>query len=194
MKMSSRWAAGVGLMCALVSPARVSAAELTAFQLIKEGNRYVGEQAKDKVVQMRAEKSIGGLTPTIWHIVYYDPTATLKATEVKLGAGKMLDVKRPLRLLEPISGADEPLDRRKLKVDSDKAIKKAVQNPLLDKLKVTATAPKLERGSDGRPVWKVRVWAAKPRAPGADVDLGEVILSATDGVVVKNDLHIERVD
>ena len=42
------------------------AGDMTAYQLIKEGNRYVGEDAKDKVVQIRSEKSIGVLTPNIW--------------------------------------------------------------------------------------------------------------------------------
>src|SRR6185312_13577279 len=74
------------------------ARDLTAFQLIKEGNRYVGEQAKDKVVQIRSDKSIGSLIPTIWYIIYYDPTAALKSVEVKFGSGQMLDVKRPFRL------------------------------------------------------------------------------------------------
>src|SRR5438874_13399560 len=96
------WAAGAA-----------KAAEVTAFDLIKEANRYVGEQAKDKVVQIRSEKSVGSLTPNIWYVVLYDPTATLKAQEVKFGAGKMLSVKRPMRLLEPVTGGDTPLDRSK---------------------------------------------------------------------------------
>src|SRR6476660_680472 len=78
---------------------RASGAEPTAFELIKEGNRYVGEHVRDHVVQIRSEKSIGGLAPTIWYIVYYDSPANLKATELKFGAGKMMDVKRPTRLL-----------------------------------------------------------------------------------------------
>src|SRR4051794_26649057 len=87
------------ILLALTQVAR--AADLTAFDLIKEGNRYVGEEAKDKVVQIRSEKSIGTLTPTIWFIVFYDPDATFKATEVKFGAGRKMDVKRPMRMLEP---------------------------------------------------------------------------------------------
>ena|SRR5438093_1194659 len=70
-------------------------AELTAFELIKEANRYVGEQSKDKVVQIRSEKSVGSLTPVVWFVVLYDPTATLKAAEVQFAAGKMVGVKRP---------------------------------------------------------------------------------------------------
>src|SRR5690242_116300 len=87
------------------------AADSTAFDLIKEGNRYVGEQSKDKIVQIRSEKSVGTINPNVWYVVYYDPTATLKSVEVKFGAGKMLSVKRPLRLLEPVTGGDVPLDR-----------------------------------------------------------------------------------
>src|SRR6266516_2519067 len=179
-----------------------NAGEPTAFDLVKEGNRHLGEEAKGKVVQIRSEKSVGGLTPNIWYVVYYDSTATLKAVEVKFGAGKMLDVKRPLRLLEPVTGGDTPLDRDRLKVDSDRAIKTALKEPLLQKLKVTATQLKLERVGEGvlgvrgtgEPVWKIKLWAAKLKKPNQDADIGEVWLSATDGKAVKNDLHIERVN
>lgn len=183
-------------------PLAASAAEPTAFELIKEGQRYVGEQAKDKIVQIRSEKSIGTLTPNIWYVVFYDPTATLKATEVKFGAGKMLGVKRPMRLLEPVTGGNVPMDRDKLKVDSDAAIKAALAEPLLQNLKITATRLKLERASEGllgqggtgQGVWKVTLWAAKLRNPARDADIGEVWVSATDGKVVNTDLHINRVD
>ena len=48
------------------------AAEPTALQLVKEGNKHVGEDARDKVVQIRSDKSIGSLTPNVWYMVYYD--------------------------------------------------------------------------------------------------------------------------
>src|SRR3954466_195476 len=179
-----------------------SAAEPTAFELIKEANRYVGEQAKDKVVQVRSEKSVGSLTPNIWNVVLFDPTATMKAQEVKFGAGKMLEVKRPFRLLEPAFGADKQMDKEKLKVDSDAAIKTAMEEPLLKNLKISATQLKLEQSNDsalgtgntGQGFWKVKLWAAKLRDPSRDADIGEVWISALDGKVVKTDLHINRVD
>ena len=178
------------------------AAEPTAFELVKEANRYVGEQAKDRVVQVRSEKSIGTLTPNIWYVVLFDPTATMKAQEVKFGAGKMLEVKRPFRLLEPAFGGDKQMDKEKLKVDSDAAIKTAMEEPLLKNLKITATQLKLEQSNDsalgtgntGQGIWKVRLWAAKLRDPSRDADIGEVWVSALDGKVVKTDLHINRVD
>jgi hypothetical protein len=168
--------------------------ELTAFQLVKEGNRYIGEQAKDKVVQIRSEKSIGSTVPNIWRVVYYDPTATFKSVEVKFGAGRMLDVKRPFRVLEPITRRDQPLETAKLHIDSDKAIQIALNEPLLERLTVKATAAELQRGETGLPAWKIRVWAAKLRRPEQDVNIGEVILSAEDGQVLKNNLRISRVD
>ncbi|MDB6017525.1 MAG: hypothetical protein JWR19_2014 [Pedosphaera sp.] len=169
------------------------AAELTAFQLIKEGNRHVGEDAKDKVVQLRSEKSVGSLVPNIWYVVFYDPDATFKATEVKFGAGKKLEVKRPTRLLEPISGDDKKLDRKKMNVDSDKALESAMADPLLTNLKVVASQMWLERSDDG-PRWKVRLWALKLRNPEKDADIGDMYISADDGKVLRRDLHINKVD
>ena len=190
------------LAAILLSGYGARADEPTAFDLIKEGNRYVGEQAKDRIVQIRSEKSIGTLTPNIWYVVFYDPTASLKAVEVKFGAGKMLAVKRPMRLLEPVTGGDLPLDRDKLKIDSPEAIKTALKEPLLQNLKITATQLKLDRlgegvmgqGGTGQGVWKVRLWAAKLRNPNRDADIGEIWVAALDGKVIKDDLHINRVD
>ena len=185
---------GLSLCLLTLTLGRLEAGEPTAFDLVKEANRYVGEQAKDKVVQLRSEKSIGGLSPSIWYVVLYDPTASLKAVQVKFGGGKMLDVKRPMRLLEPVTGGNKPLDRAKLKVDSDRAIQTAVKEPVLDHVKVRAVAAKLERGELDLPVWKIRIWADRLKEPHKDVDLGEVHVGAEDGKVVKNDLHINRVD
>jgi hypothetical protein len=181
---------------------RVAHAEdLSAFQLITEGNRYVGEQSRDKVVQIRSERSTSGLTPNVWFVVFYDPTAALKAAEVKFVGGKMVDVSRPLRLLEPISGADQPLDRTKLKVDSNKALQIVQDDSTLKNVKLYATQLKLERvgegvlglSNTGEPVWKVKLWAKKVGGP-SDKDIGEIWISANDGKVVKNDLHVDRLN
>jgi len=173
-----------------------TAEEMTAFDLIAEGNRYVGEQSKDRVVQVRSDKSIGSLIPTIWHVVYHDPDATLKAIEVKFGAGKKLDVTRPIRLLEPITKGDEPLTRDQLKIDSDKAVEIASREPLLEKLTLKSARLILERRSndDSTPVWKVRLWAAKLKNPNDNVDVGEVVISADDGKVLKSDLKPNKID
>ncbi|TAL04984.1 MAG: hypothetical protein EPO07_04360 [Verrucomicrobia bacterium] len=169
------------------------AGEPTAFELIKEGNRYVGEQSKDKVVQIRSEKSVGTLTPNIWYVVYYDSDATFKSTEVKFGAGKKMTVKRPARVIEMGTGDDKTLDRAKFKVDSDKAIKIALAEPLLKSLTIKATRLILQRGDQG-PVWKVTLWAAKLKNPNADADIGSVYVASDTGEVARLDLHINRVD
>lgn len=189
-----QWLKSAILAALLASTAgAVRAGELTAFQLIHEGDRYVGEEAKDQVVQIRSEKSIGSLTPNIWFIVFYDPDASLKATEVKFGGGKKLDVKRPFRLLEPVTGEDKKLDRKKFNTDSDQALRIATQDPLLTNLKLTASQMWLDRGDDG-PTWKVRLWAEKLRNPSRDADIGDIYINAEDGKVVRRDLHVNRVD
>ena len=138
----------------LVGASVAQAADPTAFDLVKLGDQFVGVQSKDKVVQIRSEKSVASLTPNIWYVVYYDPDATLKAVEVKFGAGQKMDVSHPLRLLEPITGADKVLDSAKLKVDSDKALKIALSQPLLKNLSLKATHLWLEHG-DNCPQWLV---------------------------------------
>jgi hypothetical protein len=174
----------------------VMAKDMTAFELVKEGNRYIGEQSKDRVVEIHSEKSIGSLNPDIWYVVYYDPDATLKAVQVKFGAGEKLDVKRPARLLESLSKSDQPLAREKLKVDSNEALKIATREPLLGKLTLKASRLTLERhdSDDDTPVWKVRLWAAKLSNPNDNADVGEVWVSADDGKVLKSDLEPEHVD
>ena len=169
------------------------AGEPTALELIKEGNRYVGEESKDKVVQIRSEKSIGTLTPNIWYVVFYDPDATFKSTEVKFGAGKKMKVTRPMRVIELGTGDDKKLDRSKLKVDSDEAIRIATAEPLLKPLTLKATQLWLQRSEEG-PVWKVRLWAAKLKHLNDNVDIGDVYVNAEDGKVIRTDLHINRVD
>ena len=172
---------------------RIKAEEATAFELIKEGNKHVGEDAKDRVVQIRSEKSIGSLVPNIWYVVYYDPDASLKATEVKFGGGKKLAVKRPNRLLEPITGSHKQISRERLKLDSDKAIDIATKDPLLKNVKLTNTQLWLERGDDV-PQWKVRLWAERLRNSGRTAEIGDVIISAEDGKVLERNLHINRID
>ncbi len=167
--------------------------DATAFQLIKRGNDYVGVQSKDKVVQIRSEKSLGSLTPNIWYMVYYDPDSLFKAVEVKFGAGQKMDVSHPGRLLERFTNYKDPLSRAKLKIDSDTAIKIATTQPLLAKLTLKATQLWLEHGDDG-PQWRVKLWAAKLQNPSDDADIGTVILSATDGSLIKADLHPNSVE
>jgi hypothetical protein len=183
----------LGVLLMLASAGWVMAAEPTAFSLMKQGDKYIGEQSKDKVVQIRSEKSVGTLTPNIWYVVYYDPDATLKAVEVKFGAGQKMDVSHPLRLLEPVTGADKMLDPAKLNVDSDKALAIAKTQPLLKNLTLVASQMWLQHSDQG-PQWKIKLWAAKLKNPGDQADVGDVYLSTADGSVVRSDLHPNSVN
>ena len=169
------------------------AADPTAFDLVKLGDQYVGVQSKDKVVQIRSEKSVAALTPNIWYVVYYDPDATFKAVEVKFGAGQKMDVSHPGRFLEVFTDDKKQLDAAKLKIDSDAAIKIATAQPLLKNLTLKATQLWLEHGDNG-PQWRVKLWAAKLKDPNDDADIGIVILSGDDGSIIKSDLHPNSVD
>ena len=172
----------------------VLAADPTALSLIKDADEYVGKDVQGKVVEIRSDKSIASTTPNIWYVVYYDKDATFKTAEVKFGAGKKMDVKHPMRG-SPFSYINDKnlLDQKAIKIDSDKAIKTALSDPLLDKLTIRATQLWLDR-VDNVETWRVRIWAQKLRHPNDDANIGEVTLSAVDGKVIKSDLHIDRVD
>jgi hypothetical protein len=164
-----------------------------AFELVKLGDQYVGIQSKDRVVQIRSDKSIASLTPDIWYVVYYDPDATFNAVEVKFGAGQKMDVSHPGRVLELFSDDKRPLDPAKLVVDSDEALKIASTQPILKNLTLRASQLWLEHGDLG-PQWRVKLWAAKLSDPSDSVDIGTVILSADDGSLIKVDIHPGSVD
>jgi hypothetical protein len=185
---------GTCLVCLLaVSLQTALPSEPTAFALVKEGNRYVSQDAKNRLVQIRSDKSVGGLTPNVWYIVYYDPDATAKATEVKFAGGKKVTVKRPMRVLELLTSEKEELPKEKLKVNSDRAIAIAAGVPMLKGLKLAATRLELERWGD-LPVWKVHLWAQTSRKAHKTAEIGEVFVAAEDGKVVKNNLDLTHLD
>lgn len=168
------------------------AADPTALELIKEGNRFIGEQSRDKVLSIRSDKSVAGLTPAIWYVSYYDPDVTSKRVEVKFGVGRQMGINRSWRPLGGGGAMEKIMDLTKLKVDSDRAIKIAAAEPLLAKLTIKATQLWLEKEA-GTPVWKVRLWAAKLSKPDSTAELGDMFISAETGEVIKSDLHINKV-
>lgn len=169
----------------------VRAEDTKAFDLIKEGNRYVADDVKDKVVQIRSERSVSGLMPNVWYVVYNDEDATFKIAEVKFEGGKKSSVKRPVRPLELTAANKEIMDKRRMNVDSDKVLATATGDSTLSGIKIKSTQFWLQTRDDGV-VWKVRLWAEKPDHPGDQTDIGDIYISADDGKVTHRDLHLER--
>jgi hypothetical protein len=169
-----------------------SASQMTAFALVKEGDKVISPQAKDRIMQIHSEKSAGSLAPDVWHIEYYDPTAAFKTTEVTFVAGKVTEIKRPRHLFDSLAGARQ-LDWKKLKVNSDRALAIAMKEPLLKKLHLRATQFWLERTAIGS-TWKIRFWAARLGKPDQTVEIGDLYLSSTTGKILKTDLHTQNAD
>ncbi len=169
------------------------ARELTAFELIKAGDPYLGIQSKDKVLQIRSDKSVAALTPDIWHVTYYDPSAAMKSVEVKFGGGNEMEISHPVHPFQLPYNERDILNKSKLKVDSDEALKKARSQPLLEKITLKASQMTLDRSDEG-PIWKIRFWAARLSNPDKQVDLGTITISAANGSIVKSDLRPDKVD
>ena len=92
-----------------------------------------------------------------------------KVVEVKFGAGLKLEVNRPLKLFGGGGKEGNVFDLKKLKTDSDAALRIATSLELLKPLTLKNTQMWLSRGDDGL-VWKVRIWAAKLNDATATAD------------------------
>ncbi len=180
-----------GLCFLLLRAWAASGAEPTAFDLIKEGNKYLGKQSQDKVMRVRSEKSSLSLTPSVWYVAYYDPDVISKQVEVRFAAGREAGLKRGWRPFGRSGTMDRVMDLKKLKYDSDYVIKTATTDPLVAKLTIKATQLWLEN-NQLKPQWKVRLWAAKRNQPSATVKIGDIYVSAETGKVIKTDLHVEK--
>jgi hypothetical protein len=180
------WGAVLGLALA-----GAASADPTALDLVNKGDEYVGVQSKDKVIQIASEKSVATLTPNIWHVLYYDPDSTFKTVEVKFGAGQEMEVSHPMRMFP--AKPEDMLGLDKLKVDSDRALKIAAAEPLLNNLTLRAAKMTLANTDDGV-VWKVELWAAKVNDSTKEADIGTVTISAIDKSVIHADLHPSNAD
>ena len=165
--------------------------EPTALELIKAGNRFVGEQSKDKLLGIHSDKSLAGLTPTVWYVSFYDPDVTSKRADVKFGAGREMSVSRSWRPFGGGGSLEKVMDLTKLKVDSDKALKTATAEPLLAKFTIKATQFWLEKEGNLL-VWKLRLWVSKLSKPGTAVKVGDIFISAETGQVIRSDLHLNK--
>jgi hypothetical protein len=83
-------------------------------------------------------------------------------------------------------------DLKKLKTDSDAALRIATSLELLKPLTLKNTQMWLSRGDEGV-FWKVRIWAAKLNDATATAEIGDVYISPEDGKVVRADLKVTRV-
>jgi hypothetical protein len=167
---------------------------LTAFELAKEAERYISEPAKGKLVKAHSMKSFNESTPSAWALLFHDPTTAFETVEVSFRSGQMTAVKFPPDYFGAKLGIrPRPFDKKQLNVDSDKAMEMALKEPLLDHLTLKASEVWLD-WRDGVPAWRIKLWAAKSRNPNAEADLGEIILSADDGRIIRRDLHPERVN
>jgi hypothetical protein len=180
-----------GLMLGAVlglATTRMALADPTALQLVKNGDNYVGIQSKDKILEIFSDKSVAMLQPNVWHVVYYDPDVTFKSVDVKFGAGQEMEVTHPLHAFGMPAKASDILDQSKVSVDSDRALGIATSQPLLKGLTLRSSKMALDNGDSG-PTWKVELYAAKVSDPTKEVSVGSVWISATDGSLIKLDLH-----
>ena len=90
--------------------------------------------------------------------------------------------------------SQQPLDRSKIKLDSDDALQAALKEPALQNVKPSSSEMRLERGEASAPIWKVQLWGTKADDSKDDVNLGTVTLSAEDGKTIRSELKTDKID
>ncbi|HSH93020.1 MAG TPA: hypothetical protein VK968_02665, partial [Roseimicrobium sp.] len=79
------------------------------------------------------------------------------------------------------------------KIDSDKALKIVLKEPLLEDAKPTAVKFKLDR-FQGVPVWKIDLWAASVKNPAKEKSLGDIWVDTKEGKIVQSRLKINKAE
>ena len=116
-------------------------------------------------------------------------------TEVKFAAGSLVEVSHRSGVLG-ISGLSRkpralPLER--LKVDSDRALERAISEPVFRNIRLTNAELQL-LFKDEIPVWKVTLWAGKVRKPESTAKVGDLLVDAENGKVTLLDIKLKRLD
>lgn len=164
----------------------------TAFALVKEGDKVVARQAKDRITEIRSDRSTTDLTPDTWYIDYFDPTAAFKMTEVKFVAGKVEGITHPKHWWDSLTGGKQ-LEWKKLKINSDRALAIATKETALKSLHLQAVQFWLDRAATGS-TWKVRFWGSPLDKPEQTAEIGDVYLSGRTGEIIKDDLRVKSGD
>lgn len=158
-----------------------------AFALLQEGNQYVNKHAQGKILQMVSMPNEDGLKPRDWRIIYYVDSARFNAVEVQFSNGQITKAFEPSRVFQWFSRRSrKPMREDLLHVDSDRALAIALRRSGLSEETAEKSEFKLETGEDGVPVWKINFWGRVQDRPS---NLGEVVISAVDGTLIKN--HIK---
>ena len=167
----------------------------TAFLALKEGDRFLNDRSRGKVVKIVSSKSTDGTMPTNWSVSYFDPMARQKLVEVQFRGHEMIKVHEPGAALGGLFDATpRPLDSAKLAINSDEAVRILLRQPEIDKLPVRITELELTAGNHDEPVWKIVMWSVKRRDPKLSVRIGELLVAASDGRIISSTLKPSRAD
>jgi hypothetical protein len=169
-------------------------AKATALAMIKVGNQHVHDQAKDKVIEIRAKKERGNIPPAEWDILYDDQKefgVARTGAEVRIRNGQyegtgQQGISGPAGI-----GVRKPIPVERLKIDSDRALE-IIRTSLGADVPLTMGDFSLHSGPGDVPIWTIKLWTSKTRDSRALVDLGMIEISAEDGSIIKNALRPER--
>lgn len=162
--------------------------DFTALQFVQLGDHYVTQNARDQVIAMISDKTVGDLVPKNWRILYHNEKATFNTTEIDFANNAMTRIHEPNRFFQMFSGANKPIDLSQVALDSDDALKIVMNVPEVRAASVIAVQMQLNRGYGGMPVWTVNLFGQSDSEIADDKNLGTIQLLADSGKILKNTL------
>jgi hypothetical protein len=176
----------VGLFLALVLVSSAGAKPLTAFQALPIAEGVVNPAAKKKLIQVWGDRSPQELTPEVWSYVFYDTTADQDGRKVTITGKTVSEIRDGYfevnRFRLAAYKADEVMDPKRLKIDSDKALDVVRKSTQLKEVKLSTVKFELRQEEDRMsPVWTLILIADKE---GYEKEIGTAKVCAESGTIL----------
>jgi hypothetical protein len=161
-------------------PSACVAAEktMTAFEVLKEARRQLGNRSGKDVLSMESEN--GKLRPRYWWITFYDESLFLKKRVIQMIGPEMIQNIEPGN---PFDGGNKKyvIDPESLKYDSDKCITFLERMAKDNGIPLHSINVRLEKPHPGEtsPIWFFEFFNSK------NEKLGKVSISASTGKVTE---------
>lgn len=171
----------------------------TAFQARDIARREVNDQAKDKLIEIYGPKSSVSVTPSEWHVLFYDPYAKQDGRLVRVANGGVIAIEQGYIQLDEFRLAayklEEVINSKLLKIDSDKVLAALSRSTPLRRIKVSAMEMRLRKPDKGDvpPVWKVTIYSVNQRTR-KEVELGTARVSGATGQIFELEIDTKKLE
>jgi hypothetical protein len=168
---------------------------MTALEALNAARRNVNDIAKKSLVQIMGKKGKLGVTPKVWHVVFYDPYAEQNGTLVEVGAGGVESIRDGYTQMNKVRvfayKMEEIIDASRIKIDSKDVLRILKKTSALSNIEVTGLdlwLRKISKGPLAAGIWRADVFSAPPHSD-KEIRIGWAEIHSETGQIL--DLRLE---